>query len=246
MSDPMAQSTQQVSRPTLDLSRPIDLVIFDCDGVLIDSEIISARVLLKALAELGVEVDYSYFKRNFLGRSFPKVLDAVQRDFGLKVPEGFEQLYRTKLLATFDRELQPVTGIESILEKLSVPKCVATSSTPMRAAHSLTITGLRHHFPDRIFTASEVVNGKPAPDLFLHAARRCGISPENCLVIEDSIPGLTAAQAAEMQVLHFIGGSHLDETDALAADLKHPVPFFDTWTKFFDMAPVLENKNTPD
>lgn len=224
----------------LEPRRPVDLVIFDCDGVLIDSEIISARVLLGELAARGASVDYAYFKAHFLGRSFPKVVEAVRRDFGLRLEPDFEEDYRGKLLATFDRELKPVEGIVEVLTRLAPRSCVATSSTPRRAAHSLKVTGLASYFGDRVFTASEVANGKPAPDLFLHAATRCGVSPEACLVIEDSLPGLTAARAAQMQVLHFVGASHLGPEDARTQGLTPPVPFFDTWARFFAMGRGLD------
>lgn len=223
---------------------PIELVIFDCDGVLIDSEIISARVLMQALREQGVDVDFPYFKANFLGRSFPKVAASVRSDFQVKLPDSFEADYRKNLLAAFDQELRPVPGIFDVLDKLNCRACVATSSSPPRAAHSLKLTGLDRYFPEAVFTASLVENGKPAPDLFLHAAKVCGVEPEACLVIEDSIPGLIAAKAANMKVAHFVGGSHLDTSDAAKAPVTPPVPFFETWDIFFDMAPHLKTHDT--
>jgi HAD superfamily hydrolase (TIGR01509 family) len=218
----------------------IELVIFDCDGVLIDSEIISARVLMAALRDLQVPVDWHYFKTHFLGRSFPKVAASIRRDFEIELPSDFETGYRATLLAAFEHELKPVEGIEEVLAELGVACCVATSSSPERAARSLAITGLNRFFGGAVFTASEVANGKPAPDLFLHAASSSGVVPEACLVIEDSVPGLHAAQSAGMRVWHFVGGSHLDAKDAEAAELPRRVPFFDTWAAFFAMAPNLK------
>lgn len=222
---------------------PVELVIFDCDGVLIDSEIISARVLMQALKDEGVEIDFAYFKANFLGRSFPKVAASVRSDFQVKLPDSFEADYRKNLLQAFDVELKPVPGIFPVLDKLACAACVATSSSPPRAAHSLKLTGLSEYFGDAVFTASLVANGKPAPDLFLHAARVCGVRPEACLVIEDSLPGLAAARAANMNVAHFLGGSHLDLSDAGKALVTPPVPFFETWDEFFDMAPQLRKRD---
>lgn len=242
MSDAASQPQDIADHRSLDPDRPIDLVIFDCDGVLIDSEIISARVLLGALKDLGVDIEFPYFKANFLGRSSPKVRDAVKRDFGVTLTSEFEDLYRSRLRKAFEQDLRAMPGIETILQRLNIPSCVATSSTPERARHSLGTTGLDSYFPDRVFTASLVRNGKPAPDLFLHAAEALGVDPHNCLVIEDSLPGLSAARAADMQVLHFIGGSHLDESDARNQGLTPPVAFFDKWDAFFDKAPNLKTK----
>ncbi|WP_417686703.1 HAD family hydrolase [Roseibium sp.] len=220
----------------------IDLVIFDCDGVLIDSEIISAQVLLNALKELGTPVDFAYFKANFLGRSFAKVASSLRTDFSLELPDTFEADYRRRLLAEFDHRLQPVPGIIEILDNLGTSGCVATSSSPERAGRSLEITALAHYFGAAVFTASQVTNGKPAPDLFLHAARTLGVAPERCLVIEDSRPGLIAARAAKMHVLHFVGGSHLSGDDAPASGIEPAVPFFETWESFFDIAPQLRKR----
>ncbi len=217
----------------------IDLVIFDCDGVLIDSEIISARVLMNALEDLGASVDFPYFKANFLGRSFAKVADSLRKDFRLELPATFEADYRSVLLREFETQLKPVDGIEPVLDQLGVAKCVATSSSPERAGRSLNVSGLAARFGDDVFTASQVKNGKPAPDLFLHAAGCMKVAPSRCLVIEDSHPGLLAARAAGMHVLHFIGGSHLSSEDAPAKGISPPVPFFETWSSFFDIAPQL-------
>lgn len=187
----------------------IDLVIFDCDGVLIDSEMISARVLLSKLALCGVDVDFAHFRNHFLGRSFPKVVAEVREQHAVALPEDFEQSYRSALIAAFEDELKAMAGVKEVIGRLSVAYCVATSSSPPRVRRSLQITGLDDLFGERIFTASEVRNGKPAPDLFLHAASRMGADPARCLVIEDSLPGLAAGLAAGMQVWQFTGGSHL-------------------------------------
>lgn len=218
----------------------VSLVIFDCDGVLIDSEIISARILIDLLAERGVHVDLDYVQRNFLGRSFPKVAEEIRTSLKYRLPDDFEAHYRSNLLAAFETELRTVAGIEAVLDDLGVASCVATSSSPPRAKRSLELAGLSAFFGDRLFTASEVANGKPAPDLFFHAAERMGASPRNTLVIEDSLPGLKAARAAGMQVLHFTGAGHmLNRTSSLPDDLAD-VPAFDNWADFYDMAPLLK------
>ncbi|WP_342662243.1 HAD family hydrolase [Rubellimicrobium thermophilum] len=185
-----------------------DLLILDCDGVLIDSETISAAVLVELAAEAGIAFDAAYVREHFLGRSFPTVARIIREQWGRDLPDGFEAAYRQRLLARFETELRPVPGAPEMLARLQVPACIATSSSPPRAARSLAIAGI-DRFGLPVFTASEVPRGKPAPDLFLHAARRMGADPARCLVIEDSLPGLTAARAAGMQVLLFAGGSHM-------------------------------------
>lgn len=194
------------------------LVIFDCDGVLIDSEVISARMLIAALARHGVTVDRAYVARHFLGRSFPTVVEKICSDFAVDLPEAFEATFRADLLARFERELRIMPGVPAMLAALQVPVWLATSSSAQRLRRSLEIVGLTGAFAGRTTTASEVPRGKPAPDLFLRAAACAGVAPAACVVIEDSRMGLVAARAAEMRVLHFTGGSHLRglPADALA------------------------------
>ncbi len=218
----------RIARP--DGRAPIDLVIFDCDGVLIDSEGLSGTVLIGALADLGVNIDWDYFCANFVGRSFPTVAQDIRETFALALPPTFEADYRAELLDRFQTELHAMAGVVAMLDALGTARCVATSSSPARVARSLAITGLASRFEGVVFTASEVARGKPAPDLFLHAAARMGVAPDRVLVIEDSLPGVEAAEAAGMDVLRFIGGSHLK-----GRRLKHEdhVQVFDTWGDLF-------------
>ncbi|QIB33563.1 HAD-IA family hydrolase [Ancylobacter pratisalsi] len=188
-----------------------DLIIFDCDGVLIDSEVLSARALIDELAVHGVVVDLGFVARHFIGRSYPVIVTEVRGRFGVELPGHFEQDYRTRLLASFEERLSVMAGALDTVEALEVAYCLATSSSPARLAASLRITGLDRLFAGRAFTASEVARGKPAPDLFLHAAARMGADPAACVVIEDSAAGLLAGLAAGMQVWHFTGGSHFAE-----------------------------------
>lgn len=223
----------------------IELVIFDCDGVLIDSENISARVLIGHLETVGVIVDLAHFRAHFLGRSFPKVVAEVRSNYGIELPDDFEKGYRANLLKAFETELLPMPGILDVLNGLSIASCIATSSSPPRVQRSLEITGLTTHFKKSVFTASEVANGKPAPDLFLHAAKTMGIKPKNCLVIEDSLPGIKAALAANMRVLHFSGGSHFIGIDKLPGLDELQIEAFDNWSKFFDIEPELHQRDLP-
>ncbi|MDZ4136245.1 MAG: HAD family hydrolase [Paracoccaceae bacterium] len=207
----------------------IGLVIFDCDGVLIDSEMLSAEVMITELAAVGVTIDFAHVRQHFLGRSFPTVAQSIRDSFRVSLPVDFEARYRANLLTRFETELQPTPGIRRVLETLTLPKCVATSSSPPRVARSLAIVGLDRYFKGAVFTASMVSRGKPAPDLFLHVAAVMGVPPARCLVIEDSRPGILAAQAAAMPVLVYTGGKHLQ---GRAPDLEIPAPAFDNWADF--------------
>jgi len=216
-----------------------DLIIFDCDGVLIDSEIISAEILISLVSDLGISFDVAYVGRYFLGRSFPTVAETIRREFDVVLPADFEAAYRSALKETFKAELRPTPGIERVLATLSVPYCVATSSSPERACMSLDVAGLSGYFDRNVYTASEVPNGKPAPDLFLHAARKCGADPRRCLVVEDSPPGLEAGRAAGMEVWHYVGGSHLS---ALGNQTHYRGRVFDCWSNFSDMIEPASNE----
>ncbi len=217
-----------------------DLIIFDCDGVLIDSEVLSAEVLIELLAPHGVRIDFDHVRRHFLGRSFPTVASHIRDELGVALPEGFEAQYRALLLQRFETGLRPMPGIAEVLAALAEagqPFCVATSSSPQRVARSLEITGLTAAFGPRVFTASQVARGKPAPDLFELAAATLNADPARCLVIEDSRPGLEAARAAGMRSLLFTGGSHMS---GFVFDLTPPVPAFDDWSRFETLCDSLD------
>lgn len=214
---------------------PVALVIFDCDGVLIDSEVISASVLIGEAAAVGIPLTPAYVRDHFLGRSFPTVAATIRAQFGTVLPADFEQRYRARLLERFETDLALTPGILDLLPRLRVPWCLATSSSPPRLARSLAISGLDQWFPHR-FTASEVARGKPAPDLFLHAAARMGADPAHCLVIEDSRPGILAAQAAGMQAALYTGGSHMG---GVGFDTGAPLIPFDDWARFPELWPDL-------
>ena len=217
----------------------IDLVIFDCDGVLIDSEIISARMLVAALADLGVRIDMAYVAQHFLGRSYPTVMAQIRREFGLDLPAEFEDAYRSRLMAAFEQGLTVMPDVSQVLQDLALPWCVATSSSPKRAARSLQIVQLDRLVGDGLYTASMVARGKPAPDLFLHAAQQRGVAPNRCLVIEDSLNGVRAGIAAGMQVWRFTGGSHLAGQSLDAPEDARATLHFDRFADFFTLSPAL-------
>lgn len=205
-------------------------IIFDCDGVIADSETLSATVLIDLLAGLGIAVTAADVRRDYLGRSFPAVAESIRRRFERPLPADFEATYRARLLGRFDAELRPTRGVVAVLDALRLPASVATSSSPPRVERTLRLLGLWDRFADRVFTASQVRHGKPAPDLFLLAARRMGHAPADTLVIEDSLPGIAAGLAAGMRVLHYAGGAHLRGLALIA--LPEGVQSFDNWADF--------------
>jgi HAD superfamily hydrolase (TIGR01509 family) len=202
-----------------DASSPA-LVIFDCDGVLVDSEMLSAGTLMAMLAEEGFSITEEAFRSDFLGRSFAAAAERAARRFGRPLPEGFEARYRLALLDRIRRDLKPMPGAASLLATLEAPFCLATSSSPQRLAVTLAATGLQGFFAGRCFTSAEVERGKPAPDLFLHAAHCMGADPARTLVIEDSEMGVRAGLAAGMTVCHFAGGAHVEAGYRLPDDVR--------------------------
>jgi len=188
------------------------LVIFDCDGVLVDSEIISARCVHRALTAAGYETDEAAILRRFLGISNASMCKLLEED-GFTVPDDFLAGLRLDLLHVFETELQPIPGIADVLAELDGPRCVASSSNPERIQRALEITGLIGWLAPNLFSATMVSRGKPKPDLFLFAAERMAEAPEDCIVIEDSEAGVTAGRAAGMRVLGFTGGGHVRHDD---------------------------------
>jgi HAD superfamily hydrolase (TIGR01509 family) len=184
-----------------------DLVIFDCDGVLVDSEMLSVRADLECLAEHGIELSADEILERYTGISMAGMLSDLEARFGRKLP-GFADRHQDRLRLLFEQGLQPIPGIVEVLDSLGSPSCVASSGTPERIKHALSFVGLLDRFHPHVFSAVEVRRGKPAPDLFLHAAVRMRVAPARCIVIEDSLPGVAAAVAAGMTAIGFTGGSH--------------------------------------
>ncbi|WP_406290578.1 HAD family hydrolase [Streptomyces sp. NBC_00209] len=185
---------------------PIELVIFDCDGVLVDSERIAVRVYVALGAELGWPLTEAEVIEKFIGRSitsnFKQITSRVGSSRAALWQERFGQLHR----AAVDTELAPVNGILEALDTLTLPSCVASGGHHDTMRHTLGHTGIYPYFEGRIFSASEVTHGKPAPDLFLHAAKEMGVNPSACIVVEDSKYGVQAARAAGMRALGYAGG----------------------------------------
>jgi HAD superfamily hydrolase (TIGR01509 family) len=182
------------------------LVIFDCDGVLVDSEPIAVRIDVEMLAEVGVTMTEEEVIERFVGRSPDVILAEAEARLGRRVPEGWFERGETRIRRAYATELRPVDGISEALEEIGDPVCVASSSGHDNIRYKLELTGLYDRFAGHIFSATEVANGKPAPDLFLHAASRMGAAPADCVVVEDSRYGVQAARAAGMDVLGYAGG----------------------------------------
>ena len=183
-----------------------DLVIFDCDGVLVDSERISVRIDVQMLAELGWPLTEAEVVERFVGRSEEYMIGEIEANLGRRPAAGWEERFKHLYREAFEAELEPVDGVVAALDAIAAPTCVASSSSHERLRHTLALTGLLERFDGRIFSAEEVENGKPAPDLFLHAAASMGADPARCAVVEDSRHGVEAARAAGMRVFAYAGG----------------------------------------
>jgi HAD superfamily hydrolase (TIGR01509 family) len=190
------------------------LLIFDCDGTLVDSELISLEVLSDMMGEFGRPMSVAACLDAFMGRHNADIVLEIERLIGRALPQRTGEDMRERMLARLRAELQPVAGVVQVLERLEGPCCVASSSSLPRIAESLEITGLAPFFGTHIFSASQVEDGKPAPDLFLFAAAQMGVPPRDCVVIEDSVAGVEAGVAAGMAVIGFTGASHADDRHA--------------------------------
>jgi HAD superfamily hydrolase (TIGR01509 family) len=184
----------------------IDLVIFDCDGVLVDSEVIAVQIDQRVLAEFGWDLSIEDIVDRFLGKSSASFAAQVEEHLGRPLPAEWEASYDRWYVEAFEKELQPVAGIEDALDRIDTATCVASSGSHSKLRMTLGHTGLLPRFDGRIYSASEVRNGKPAPDLFLHAAARMGVQPDRCVVVEDSKYGVRAAREAGMRALGYAGG----------------------------------------
>jgi HAD superfamily hydrolase (TIGR01509 family) len=184
----------------------IRAVIFDCDGVLVDSEPISNRVLAELLTQEGLPMTAEESVEAFMGRAW-KTVPAWAEAQGAPLPEGFRRRYLDAMFAVFEEELQPVPGVVAALDAISLPNCVASSASIEKMRFTLGHTGLWERFEGRIFSATEVAHGKPAPDLFLHAAASMGWEPAECAVVEDSPAGVEAGLSAGMTVFGYAGAT---------------------------------------
>ncbi|MBR1126327.1 HAD family hydrolase [Bradyrhizobium lablabi] len=186
----------------------LDLVIFDCDGVLVDSEVISCRAHAETLTRHGYPITEEQVLHRFLGVSDREARMIIEREIGRALPGDFEAQVKEATLKFYAGDLKAIAGVAAAIAAIDLPKCVASSGTPEKIRHGLECAGLYEQLAPHIFSGTQVKRGKPAPDLFLFAARQMGVAAERCVVIEDSVPGVTGARAAGMTVLGFHGGSH--------------------------------------
>lgn len=180
-----------------------ELVIFDCDGVLVDSDRISLRIQAEWISALGLETSYEDCVRDFLGLGMPATLRILAERLGRPLPSGWEKELDAAVREGFRRELQPVRGVVEALEEIDLPTCIASSGSQEKMRFTLGLTGLWDRFVGRIYSAEEVRRGKPAPDLFLRAASCMATPPERCVVVEDSPFGVAGAKAAGMSALGY-------------------------------------------
>jgi HAD superfamily hydrolase (TIGR01509 family) len=186
-------------------ARP-ELVIFDCDGVLIDSERLSVKVDVEVLRELGWPLSEAEVIERFVGRSDRDTQAAIETHLGQELPPGWSEQMQSRYRELFAESLAPVPGVLEALDRITIPSCVASSGTHEYLRYTLGLTGLYERFAGKIFSVEDVERGKPAPDLFLYAAERMGVTPGGCVVVEDSHSGVEAARAAGMRVLAYAGG----------------------------------------
>ena len=187
----------------------LDLLLFDCDGVLVDSERMSARCVAESLQDVGYTIDESSVLDRFMGLTHQSMCGIIEMETGCPLPAGFMDDLRRRLQTVADGNLRPIAGIADAIGQLTLPCCVASSSHPDRVRRYLEITGLAKRLGRHVFSAAMVTRGKPAPDLFLFAAEKMGARPDRCVVVEDSKAGVQAGKAAGMTVFGFTGGSHV-------------------------------------
>jgi HAD superfamily hydrolase (TIGR01509 family) len=206
----------------------VELVIFDCDGVLIDSERLAVKVDVEVLGELGWPLTEAEVIKRFVGRSDRDAHAEIEAYLGHRLPHGFDEAVEHRYRDAFADALTPVEGVLDALDQIALPTCVASSGTHDHMRFTLGLTGLYERFAGRIFSAEDVANGKPAPDLFLYAAARMATPPAGCVVVEDSGPGVHAARAAGMRVLAFAGGlsmpAALEGPDTIVFDDMRNLP----------------------
>jgi HAD superfamily hydrolase (TIGR01509 family) len=195
-------------------------IIFDFDGVIADSEVLSNTTLAEIVTELGVPTTLDDAYRNYMGKRFHEVIAAIEQALGRSLPEGFADDYQKRTLSRFRTELRPIEGAREFIATLQgLPRCIASSSSPDRLALCLEVLEMEALFQGRVFSASTVARGKPHPDIFLHAAAEIGVRPERCIIIEDSASGVTAGRSAGATVIGLLAAGHIrDGHRAVLAD----------------------------
>ena len=211
------------------MKKPIKCILFDCDGVLVDSEPIALSTLVYQANKLGVDIDLDFATQYFKGNSLEGVVDILETFRKKSVPINFEQTYRTITFDRFKKELKPIVGITELLPQLTIPFAVASSGPQHKIRLNLEITGLIHQFDGNIFSCYDLQKWKPDPAIYIHAAKQMGFDPKECLIIEDSLMGVQAAAASGAVVYAYAEHAHnKEELQATGATL------------FYDMLDILE------
>ncbi|MFK5974240.1 MAG: HAD family hydrolase [Flavobacteriaceae bacterium] len=208
--------------------RKYKCIIFDCDGVLVDSEVLGNQVMVDMANEHGANIDIDYAMKNFKGSFLKDCMRQVENILGKALPEDFEAQYRKRSFDIFKKELQPVKGIQEVLKSLDIPFCSASSGPHEKIKLNLKTAGLLHFFGNNIFSCYDIGKWKPDPAIFLYAAQAMGYEPKECLVIEDSIFGVMAAKNGGFDVLGFTGDteddSFAEQATAVFYDMKELIP----------------------
>jgi HAD superfamily hydrolase (TIGR01509 family) len=224
------------------LNANIDLIIFDCDGVLVDSEVISCRAHAETLTRHGYPITSDQVLKRFLGVSDREARLTIEAELGRSLPADFETQIKQAALQRYADELGAIPHVGEAIAAIDMPKCVASSGTPEKIRHGLTCAGLYDLLSAHIFSATQVKRGKPAPDLFLFAAEQMKAAPERCVVVEDSTPGVTGARAAGMIVLGFHGGSHCTPEHAAMLRAAGAAVTFDDMRQLPDLVARITQK----
>tara|TARA_X000001036_G_scaffold178731_1_gene169227 strand:+ start:499 stop:1137 length:639 start_codon:yes stop_codon:yes gene_type:complete len=192
-------------------------ILFDCDGTLVDSENITNRVVANMAGELGISMTLREAQIKFGGKTLDAVIYGMKEMSGKDIPADWLPRLVKEVSKAYETDLQPMEGIKKLLDSIDIPICVASNGEPRHVKGSLMLTGLNGYFNENVFTASEVNRPKPAPDLFLHAAQKMGFKPKDCVVIEDSIPGVTAAVNANIKVYGLVKLCSAEELESAGA-----------------------------
>jgi HAD superfamily hydrolase (TIGR01509 family) len=223
----------------------VDLIIFDCDGVLVDSEVISCRAHAETLTRHGYPITAEHVLDRFLGRSMRQATLEVEAELRRRLPDDFHTQVYAEIFRLFAASLEATPHIDEALAAIVLPVCVASSGPPEKISASLNRVGLYDRFAPHIFSAVQVRNGKPAPDLFLFVAEQMRTSPERCLVIENSVAGITGALAAGMMVLGYHGGSHCRPGYADTLHAAGAIKTFDDMRQLPDLIGQVEASAVP-
>lgn len=207
-------------------------ILFDCDGVLVDSEAISTQVMVDLLKTVNYNINIESAIDLFTGLALKDNFALVEKELGRKLPEDFEATYRKLSFEAFQRDLQPVAGVDNLLNQLTIPYCVASSGPIQKIKLNLKVTNLLQYFNTNIFSCYEINSWKPEPDIFLHAAKTMGFSPHECVVIEDSLPGVTAAKAGGFDVYALQNESNRKTLSGI------DVPVFDDMRKLMSILDI--------